>query len=118
VSSHPECLLRWCPVSEGRRQLARSATDDSASALYQLHVAPATPTLANALADPDDAEAAPLVKGDAARVLREDAALDRPDPSTFSRIDERSKQLGTDSAALKSGVHIHAVLDDPAIHAS
>jgi hypothetical protein len=51
----------------------------------------------DAFSSADLAEPVPLVKLHADDVLREDAGLDRPNPLTFSRLDERSQERSADT---------------------
>src|SRR5947209_3683867 len=75
----------------GQSQAGRS-DDDRAAALDQHDIAPHPVVAADLLPGPDDAEAAPLVQGQARGVFREDPGLDRPDAASLRRRDERVEQ--------------------------
>ena len=92
--------------------------DGGAAALDEDHVTPAAMMLADPFADPHGAESGGPVQRGAGGVLREDAALDGPDPGRLGGADQGVQELAADALAAGARVHVDRVLDHPGVHAA
>src|SRR5215831_8098811 len=93
-----------------------SHAHDSAAALHQQDVAPASIAAGDTLATADHAESVPLMQGDGRDILGEDTGLQCPDTGGFRSAYQLGQQRRAHTPAASAYGDIHADLGDARIY--
>src|SRR4051812_46349817 len=94
-------LAEWVVKNSNKRNFRTASFDEHG-------IAPEAIEFGNVLTSSDLAEAAGVEHAQTGMVLREDAALERPDSVRFRESDHFTQQGATDSQLLGLAGHIHA----------
>src|ERR1035438_8944212 len=115
MGSSPYRYMRSNSSPIGKRGLLN--THDGAAPFHQHHVSPTTIHRPHAFADPYHSKPGSLVQGDARLVFREDASLERPNPTAFGSRHQFTQQQQADALSPGPPGYVHADLGHTGIHA-